>query len=90
MPTWSQVGFQNRAKSDKKPIEKLIKKLMHVGIDFLKDFDGFWEGKWKQVGNKMGSEPKTRTQLRKRNKSQTATAKARLSLGLSLLATLSS
>ena len=48
------------------------------GLDFGWIFNGFWEGKWKQVGNKMRSEPKTRTQLRKRNKSHAATAKARL------------
>ena len=23
---------------------------MRLGIDFWKDFDGFWEGKWKQLG----------------------------------------
>ena len=28
---------------------------MHLGIDFWKDFDGFWEGKWKQVGTKIGA-----------------------------------
>ena len=28
---------------------------MHLGIGFWKDFDGFWEGKWSQVGTKMGS-----------------------------------
>ena len=28
---------------------------MPLGIDFWKDFGGFWEGKWRQVGTKMGS-----------------------------------
>ena len=26
---------------------------MHLGIGFWKDFDGFWEGKWRQVGTKI-------------------------------------
>ena len=26
---------------------------MHLGIDFWKDFGGFWEGKWRQVGTKI-------------------------------------
>ena len=28
---------------------------MPLGIDFWKDFGGFWEGKWKQLGTKIGS-----------------------------------
>ena len=40
---------------DKKSIQKSIKKLMPPGIGFWKDFGGFWEGKWSQVGTKMGS-----------------------------------
>ena len=28
---------------------------MPIGIDFWKDFGGFWEAKWSQVGTKMGS-----------------------------------
>ena len=27
---------------------------MPFKIDFWSDFDGFWEGKWSQVGTKMG------------------------------------
>ena len=34
-------------------VEKSIKNLMHLGIDFWKDFGGFWEGKWSQVGTKI-------------------------------------
>ena len=38
---------------EKKSMQKSIKKLMHLGIDFWKDFGGFWEGKWSQVGTKI-------------------------------------
>ena len=34
-------------------MQKSIKNLMHLGIDFWKDFGGFWEGKWNQVGTKI-------------------------------------
>ena len=40
---------------DKKSIQKSIKNLMPPGIGFWKDFGGLWEGKWSQVGTKMGS-----------------------------------
>ena len=26
---------------------------MHLGIGFWKEFNGFWEGKWRQVGTKI-------------------------------------
>ena len=26
---------------------------MHLGIDLLKDFRGFWEGKWRQGGTNI-------------------------------------
>ena len=52
-PTWLQIGFQNRANIDEKSIEKSIQNLMHLGIDFLVDFGGFWEGKWRHVGPKI-------------------------------------
>ena len=52
-PTWPQVGSQVGAKMDKKSIQKSIKKLMLPGIGFWKDFGGFWEGKWSQVGTKI-------------------------------------
>ena len=32
---------------------KTIKNLMHLGIDFWKNFSGFWEAKWNQVGTKI-------------------------------------
>ena len=28
---------------------------MHLGIEFWKDFGGFYEGKWRQVGTKIVS-----------------------------------
>ena len=30
---------------------------MRLGIDFTKDFHGFWKGKWKQVGTKIDPKP---------------------------------
>jgi len=50
-----QVGLQNQLQIDKKSIPKSITKLMHLGIDFWKDFHGFWERKWSQVGTKIVS-----------------------------------
>ena len=35
-------------------MQKSIKILMPLGMDFWSDFGGFWEGKWSQVGTKMG------------------------------------
>ena len=52
-PTWPQVGSQVGAKMDKKSTQKSITKLMPPGIGFWKDFCGFWEGKWSQVGTKI-------------------------------------
>ena len=37
----------------KKSMQKSIKKLMHLGIDFWEDFGGFWKAKWSQVGTKI-------------------------------------
>ena len=52
-PTWLQLGTQNRAKTNSKSIPKLIKFLVPLGIDFWKDFGGFWEAKQSQVGTKI-------------------------------------
>ena len=52
-PTWVQVGPQNRAKIDKKSMQKSIGKLMHLGIDFWKDVGGFLERKWRHVGTQI-------------------------------------
>ena len=49
-PTWPQLGSQDGAKMEKKSMQKSIKNLMHLGIDFWKDLEGFWEPKWSHVG----------------------------------------
>ena len=53
LPTWRQVGFQNRAKINKKSMQESIKKLMPFTIDFQINFGGFSERKWKHVGTKI-------------------------------------
>ena len=40
---------------ERKSMQKSIENLMHLGIDFRKDFGGFWEAKWSQVGTKIAS-----------------------------------
>ena len=52
LPTWRQVGFQNRAKINRKSMQEPTKKLMHFTIDFQIDFGGFLERKWKHVAPK--------------------------------------
>ena len=37
-PTWVQVGFQSGTKIEEKSMEKSIENVMHLGIDFWKDF----------------------------------------------------
>ena len=37
----------------KKSIQKSIKNLMHLGIDFWQDFKGFWEPEWSHVGTEI-------------------------------------
>ena len=32
---------------------KSIKNLMHLGIDFWKDLEGFWKQKWSHVGTQI-------------------------------------
>ena len=54
-PTWPQLGSQEGAKMKKKSMQKSIKNLMPLGIDFWVDFGGFWVPKSSQVGTKMGS-----------------------------------
>ena len=34
-------------------MQKSIEKVMHLGIDFWKDFGGFLERKWRHVGTKI-------------------------------------
>ena len=52
-PTWLQVGFQNRSQINKKSIQKSIKKLICLGIDFWKGFKRCWRGKWKEFAIKI-------------------------------------
>ena len=52
-PTWPQLGSQDGAKMEKKSMQKSIKNLMHLGIDFWKDLEGFWEPKWSHVGTQI-------------------------------------
>ena len=54
---------QDRAKMEKKSMLKSIKNLVHLGIDFWKDLEGFWDPKWSRIRAQMGprSRPK-RTQ----------------------------
>ena len=49
----STLGPQVGAKIDKKSIQKSIKKLMPLGIDFWEVLEGFWEGKWSHAGTKF-------------------------------------
>ena len=41
---------------ENKSMQKSIKNLMHLGIDFWKDFGGFLERKWRHVGTKIEEE----------------------------------
>ena len=52
-PIWPQLGSQDGAKMEKKSMQKSIKNLMHLGIDFWKDLEGFWEPKWSHVGTQI-------------------------------------
>ena len=52
-PSWGLLGLQKGAKSVQKAIQKSIKILLHVGIDFWTDFDRFWGAKQGQVGSKI-------------------------------------
>ena len=54
-PTWPQLGPLDGAKIAQKSIQKSIKKSMHLGIDFWKDFGGFGDAKWSQVGTNIVS-----------------------------------
>ena len=56
----------------KKSMQKSIKNLMPIGIDFCKDFIGFWIPKTTQVGTKMGSKMDTNSEGRKPTKRQPA------------------
>ena len=72
LPSWRQVGFQNRAKINKKSMQESIKKLMPFTIDFQIDFQidfgGFLERKWRHAGTKFDEKS---IQLAKHNFSKT-------------------
>ena len=48
-PSWLPKSKQNRKKS----MQKSIKKVMHLGILFWKDFGGFLDEKWRHVGTRI-------------------------------------
>ena len=52
-PTWPQLGSQEGAKMKKKSMQKSIKNLMPLGIDFWEDLGRFWEPKWSHVGTQI-------------------------------------
>ena len=52
-PTWPQVGFQKRTNIYNKSMPTSIKKLKHRGIDVWKDFNGFLEETWRDVGTQI-------------------------------------
>ena len=54
-PTWPQLGSQEGAKMKKKSMQKSIKNLMPLGMDFCEDFIAFFVPKCSQVGTKMAS-----------------------------------
>ena len=57
--SWARLGLVLAAEIgpqvDQISTQKSISTLMPLGIDFLVDFGGFWEVKWKQVGSKIGA-----------------------------------
>ena len=59
---WGRLGSRNGRKFEKKSMQKSIKKLMHLGIDFWEDLGGFREAKWSHVGTQR--EPKTDLMLK--------------------------
>ena len=44
---------------EKKSMQKSIKNLMHLGIDFWKDLGRFWEPKWSHVGTQINQKSMT-------------------------------
>ena len=57
--SWARLGLvlpaELRPQVDQISTQKTIRTLMPLGIDFLEDFGGFWEVKWRQVGSKIGA-----------------------------------
>ena len=52
-PILPQHGSKLASKIDQKSMPESVKNVMHLGIEFLDDLEGFWEGKWKQIGIKI-------------------------------------
>ena len=52
-PKTAQVGLQNGVKVQEKSLGNSIENVMHLGIDFRKDFDWFLKGKWAKFEEKI-------------------------------------
>ena len=61
-PSWPPMSIKNLLKT----MQKSIKKMMPLGIDFWMDFGGFLVPKWSQVGIKMGSKMGLSEKVKKR------------------------
>ena len=70
--SWARLGLVLAAEIgpqvDQISTQKSIRTLMPLGIDFLEDFGGFWEVKWKQVGSKIGAKIDLNSKGRKSTK----------------------
>ena len=69
-PTWPQLGSQDGAKMEKKSMQKSIKNLMHLGIDFWKDFDGFGGENGSKLAPK--NDQKSKPPLKRKNQLNTS------------------
>ena len=70
--SWARFGLVLAAEIgpqvDQISTQKSIRTLMPLGINFLKDFGGFWEVKWRQVGSKIGAKIDLNSKGRKSTK----------------------
>ena len=70
--SWARLGLVLAAEIgpqvDQISTQKTIRTLMPLGIDFLEDFGGFGEVKWKQVGSKIGAKIDLNSKGRKSSK----------------------
>ena len=70
--SWARLGLVLAAEIgpqvDQISTQKSIRTLMPLGIDFLEDFGGFWEVKWRQVGSKIGAKIDLNSKGRKSTK----------------------
>ena len=51
VPTWPHFATQNRPKSNKKPIQKIISFLIDFAIDFWTVLAPFWDPCWSHLGH---------------------------------------